>query len=149
MNPDTLRQQTESYLHDRIPISRAMGVAVGSCEIGGFLLTAPLEENHNHLGTAFGGSLGAVATLAGYALLWVRMAEPDCHIVIRESAIRYFHPVTAEIRARCLEPDPAAFAPFMTRFRETSRARLRLTVEIAEGDRTCVRFHGEFVAMKV
>ena len=31
------------------------------------VLTAPLEINHNHLGTAFGGSLAALATLAGCA----------------------------------------------------------------------------------
>src|SRR5690606_33240492 len=59
--------ETEAFLHAKIPLARAMGVRVERCDSEGLVLTAPLEPNHNHLGTAFGGSLAALATLAGYA----------------------------------------------------------------------------------
>lgn len=147
MSDETLRRETEAFLHEQIPISRAMGVAVESCGLGKLALTAPLAVNHNHLGTAFGGSLGAIATLAGYTLLWVRMAERDSHIVIRDSRIRYNHPVREGIRAVCREPDAAVFAAFMKCFRDKGKARIRLRVMIVENERSCVEFEGEFVAM--
>ncbi len=58
-------QGIESYLHREIPITAAMGIRVESYNEKELVLTAPLEPNHNHLGTAFGGSLSAIATLAG------------------------------------------------------------------------------------
>ncbi|RYD40611.1 MAG: thioesterase, partial [Verrucomicrobiaceae bacterium] len=124
-----------------------MGVTVESCNPGNLALVAPLDINHNHLGTAFGGSLGAIATLAGYTLLWVRLAERDSHIVIRDSRIRYNHPVTGPIRALCLEPGEQTFATFMKCFREKGKARIRLRVVISENGRACVEFEGEFVAI--
>ncbi|RYD36752.1 MAG: DUF4442 domain-containing protein [Verrucomicrobiaceae bacterium] len=147
MPDELLRKETEEFLHEQIPISRAMGVRLEDCDVGKLALVAPLDVNHNHLGTAFGGSLGAVATLAGYTLLWVRMAERNSHIVIRDSRIRYLHPVRQEIRAICHEPDGKKFAAFMKCFREKGKARIRLKVTVSEADRTCLEFEGEFVAM--
>lgn len=147
MSGESLRKETEDFLHEKIPVSRAMGVRLESCEVGKLALVAPLDVNHNHLGTAFGGSLGAIATLAGYTLLWVRMAERDSHIVIRDSRIRYNHPVKRDIRAVCHEPDAKKFAAFMKCFREKGKARIRLRVTIVEEERACVEFEGEFVAI--
>lgn len=147
MSDEALRRETETFLHEQIPISRAMGVGVESCGPDRLVLTAPLDVNHNHLGTAFGGSLGAIATLAGYTMLWVRMAERNSHIVIRDSRIRYNHPVKREIRAICQEPDEKLFAAFMKCFREKGKARIRLRVTVSEDDQTCLEFEGEFVAM--
>ena len=85
--------ETEAFLHAKIPLARAMGVRVERCDSEALVLTAPLEPNHNHLGTAFGGSLAALATLAGYAFLWRELRDPDAHIVIRRSELDYRHPV--------------------------------------------------------
>jgi len=94
--------QTGSFLHLHFPLSQAMGVRVESHDERGLMLTAPLELNHNHLGTAFGGSLGALALFAGYGLLWLEIGDENCHIVIRSSAIRYEKPVHGPLRALCL-----------------------------------------------
>lgn len=148
MTPDSIRQETETYLHAQIPISRAMGVAVESADEDRFVLTAPLAANHNHLGTAFGGSLGAVATLAGYALLWFRLGDRSAHIVIKGSRIRYLHPVGGEIRAICHAPDAATLAAFRNTFASKGKARIQLRVTVEEAGRSCVGFHGEYVAIR-
>lgn len=95
MNADAASQlrETEDFLHTQIPITRAMGVRVESWDAGRLVLTAPLEINHNHLGTAFGGSLAALATLAGYACLWLELGDRAAHVVIAESALAYRRPV--------------------------------------------------------
>ncbi|MEZ0276903.1 MAG: YiiD C-terminal domain-containing protein, partial [Roseimicrobium sp.] len=107
---DAVLREAESFIHAQIPITRAMGVRVETYDAKGgrLVLTAPLEANHNHLGTAFGGSLSALCTLAGYALLWLELGDRHSHIVVRDSAIQYKHPVRAKvIRVECVRPEAA------------------------------------------
>lgn len=144
----SLLQETERYLHDQIPITRAMGVRVETFDAERLVLTAPLETNHNHLGTAFGGSLGAIATLTGYALLWLELGDRDSHIVIKSSSIQYRHPVRGDIRAVCRRLDAASLDRFKAKFARTGKAGLRIEVAIEEDGRVCVDFEGVFVALR-
>jgi len=52
--------ELQTSLHERIPLSRAMGVTVPQAEPTGVVLSAPLAPNVNHSGTVFGGSAAAV-----------------------------------------------------------------------------------------
>ncbi|MEO6245475.1 MAG: YiiD C-terminal domain-containing protein, partial [Opitutaceae bacterium] len=56
----------ELFLHEMIPLAKAMGVGVEVSDARALTLTAPKEQNKNSLNTAFGGSLVSLATLAGY-----------------------------------------------------------------------------------
>lgn len=147
MSEDSLHE-TETFLHDQIPLTRAMGVEVRSWDGQELCIAAPLEPNHNHLGTAFGGSLSALATLAGYSLLWLLLGDREAHIVIRESSMRYRHPVRGELRALCRHPGDEAWQAFHAQFTSSGKARLTLQVEIVEDDRVCVEFEGVFVALR-
>ncbi|MEO5913749.1 MAG: YiiD C-terminal domain-containing protein [Luteolibacter sp.] len=148
MTDETIRRETTKFLHEQIPITKAMGVEVESIAGGSLVLTAPLAANHNHLGTAFGGSLGAIATLAGYGLLWLQLGDRSAHIVIKSSSLRYLHPVRGGIRAVCKAPDGELLAEFKAAFAKKDKARIRLVVTIEEDDRVCVEFEGEYVAMR-
>ena len=138
----------EAYLHDKIPLARAMGVRVETNAADALVLTAPLEPNHNHLGTAFGGSLGAIATLAAYGLLWLELGDRAGHIVIHRSEIVYHRAVRGEIRAICRRPPEAELAEFRRKFADTGKARIRLGATIEHGGRVCVEFAGDFVALR-
>ena len=56
----------ETYLHDHIPLSRAMAVRVVTSAPGHVELAAPLEPNINVHGTAFGGSVSTLGVLAAW-----------------------------------------------------------------------------------
>ncbi|MES2595041.1 MAG: thioesterase domain-containing protein [Verrucomicrobiota bacterium] len=145
---DRLLRETENFLHEQIPLTHAMGVSVESWDGQRLVLQAPLEPNHNHLGTAFGGSLSALTTLAGYCLLWLMLGDRQAHIVVRESTIRYRSPVRGALRAVCIRPAEAEMAAFHGKFTEAGRASLTLKSNIEEEGRVCVEFEGRFVAMK-
>jgi thioesterase domain-containing protein len=140
--------EIEAFLHEKIPLARAMGVRVEVCDAEALVLTAPLEPNHNHLGTAFGGSLAALATLAGYACLWHALDDRDAHIVIRRSELDYRHPVTGPLRAVCQRPDAGALGAFRATFAKAGKARITLRVGIEEEDDLCLEFRGIFVAIR-
>lgn len=142
-------RRVEQMLHAQIPLTRAMGVQiVGRTAEGGVILEAPLEPNHNHLNTAFGGSLAALATLSGYVMLWLEVDDPDCHIVIRESRVSFQRPVRGRLRAICQRPSDAAIAEFREAFARKDRARLELEAVIEGEDAPAVHFQATFVAIR-
>lgn len=140
-------QQIQDLLHNKIPITRAMGVRVEDYDGERLVLSAPLDKNVNHLGTAFGGSLNALAVLSGYGLLWLELEDQECHIVIRESSISYERPVRGEIRATCVRPEAGTLAEFKRTFRQKGKARISLSATIEDDGLTAVRFQGTFVAL--
>ncbi len=138
----------EKYFHQQIPITRAMGVRVVAHDENQFVVEAPVTLNSNHLGTAFGGSINAVATLAAYGLLWLELREQAAHVVVAESSIRFLQPVRETIRAICLRPNQDEWAAFRTRFAEKGKARLKLRVNVVEDGQVTAAFEGTFVAQK-
>ena len=141
-------QQIQELLHGKIPITRAMGVEVEDYDGERLILSAPLEANVNHLGTAFGGSLSALAVLSGYGLLWLELKDTECHIVIRKSTISYERPVRGEIRAICVRPHSDVLEEFKRSFHQKGKARIALSATIEDQGETAVRFEGIFVAMR-
>jgi thioesterase domain-containing protein len=144
----SLEQQIQDLLHSKIPITRALGVVVERYDGERLVLTAPLDKNVNHMGTAFGGSLNAVAVLSGYGLLWLELQDTSCHIVIRRSSISYEQPVREQIRATCVRPEAEALAEFKRTFQQKGKARIALSATIESEGKTAVRFEGTFVAMR-
>jgi thioesterase domain-containing protein len=136
----------EQYFHQQIPITRAMGVLVVTHDENQFIVEAPVALNSNHLRTAFGGSINAVATLAAYGLLWLGLRDHAVHVVVAESAIRFLRPVREIIRAICLRPDHDQWAAFQTRFTEKGKAHITLRVNVVEAGQTAAKFEGIFVA---
>ncbi|MEN3370390.1 MAG: hypothetical protein V7609_2533 [Verrucomicrobiota bacterium] len=125
-----------------------MGVRVVAHDENGFVIEAPVALNSNHLRTAFGGSINAVATLAAYGLLWLELRGHDAHVVVAESSIRFLRPVRETIRAICLRPDPEDWAAFQTTFADKGKARLALHVRVVEEGQTAAEFGGIFLARR-
>ena len=136
----------EKYFHEQIPITRAMGVRVVTHDENQFIVEAPVALNSNHLRTAFGGSINAVATLAAYGLLWFGLREHGVHVVVAESSIRFLRPVRETIRAICLRPEPGEWAAFRDRLVGRGNARITLRVNVVEEEQTAAEFEGVFVA---
>lgn len=137
----------ERYLHDNIPLVQHMQIQVVSYDERGLVLSAPLAANINHKLTAFGGSLAALATLACWGVLWLMLEpQPDLHIVVNESHIRYLRPVTDTLVARCTLPDKTSRERFIDTLQRRRKARLQMTSQIVQDDVLCAELSGTFVA---
>lgn len=144
-------RELEAFLQEKIPLTRALGVRV--IEVGErVVLEAPLAPNLNHLGSAFGGSLHALPTLACYTALWtvLREAGLDSHVIVKSSAARYREPVRGVLRAICARPAGAVAAAFIGDLRRHKKAGLDLAaiVEGAAPGKPAVEFSGCFVALQ-
>jgi thioesterase domain-containing protein len=136
----------EKFLHEQIPITRAMGLRVVACEEAGFTVEAPVALNSNHLKTAFGGSINAVATLAAYGFLWMELNDAAAHVVVAESSIRFVRPVRETIRAVCARPIAEELVAFRAQFAAKGKARIQLRVNVVETGLSAAEFEGAFVA---
>jgi thioesterase domain-containing protein len=139
-------RRAEEFLSEQIPITRAMGVRLVCDAENGFAVEAPVALNSNHLRTAFGGSINAVATLAAYGWLWLELDDPAVHVVVAESSIRFLQPVHEIIRAVCQRPDRNEWEAFQRNFESAGKARIKLRVNVVEAGQTAVEFEGTFVA---
>jgi len=123
-----------------------MGLRVVRNDETGFTVEAPVALNSNHLRTAFGGSINAVATLAAYGFVWLELNEAAAHVVVAESSIRFLRPVRETIRATCARPDAESLAEFRRRFSEKQKAAITLHVSVTEAGEIAAEFEGRFVA---
>ncbi len=139
----------EAYLHQQIPLSAAMGVRVLRADAEGTILSAPLEPNLNHRATAFGGSVAALAILAGWATVHRRLhAEGHAvHTVIQDARVRFDIPVDGAFEARCAPPDPERWARFVKTLARRGRARIRMDVEVWSEGRKVGALQGAYVAL--
>ena len=141
-------RRAEDFFHEQIPLTRAMGVRAVADAQHGFALEAPVASNSNHLRTAFGGSINAVATLAAYGFLWLELDAPGVHVVVAESSIRFLRPVRETIRAVCQRPAAEQWKTFKAEFQNAGKARIKLRVGVVESGRTTAEFEGTFVAQR-
>ncbi len=138
----------EQFLHAKIPLTRAMQLRVVDDEEHCFAIVAPVAANVNHLGTAFGGSIGVIATLAGYSFLWLLLRDRGAEVIVRETTTQFLRPVRESIRAICLRPNDEKIAVFSTSFDRDGRATITLTTRVVENGRTAAEFRGVFVARR-
>ena len=110
-----------------------------------FAIEAPVALNYNHLHTAFGGSINAVATLAAYAFIWLRLGD-ESHVVVRESTMRFNRPISETIRAHCQQPTADNLRMFDSALRTKGKARICLDVVVEENGAVAAEFSGIFVA---
>lgn len=134
---------------DHIPLAGAMQVEIRRLDAQVLRLAAPLAPNRNHMGSAFGGSLQGLATLAGYGVTLVATGTPgQCKVVVRDAHMRFDKPVFDELVAEAEMPSPAAITALRGALASRGRARLTVAVTIrGPQDDPAARFVGEFVAL--
>ena len=142
-------RELEAYLHEQIPLSKAMQVSVAEASPDRVVLGAPLAPNINHRETVFGGSAAAVAILACWSLLHARLAGAglESRLVIQRNTMSYALPIAGAFTATATIASPEAWAAFTRMLERKGRARIKVGSLIEHGGRTACRFDGEFVAL--
>ncbi|MCG7898757.1 MAG: thioesterase domain-containing protein [Candidatus Thiodiazotropha lotti] len=123
--------QLEQRIREGIPIAAEMAFRVSSLTDGGITVTGGGEQNHNVHGTAFAGSLYAIATLSAWGLVQSRLPE-GAELVMARGEIEYRKPVIGDIVAHC-NIERETFDSFLENLRLKGRARLK-AVSVIESD---------------
>jgi len=145
-----LSADLERYLHEHIPLSKAMQVSVRSIETDTVVLQAPLKPNINHRETVFGGSASALALLAGWSLLHLRLQRESLagRLVIQRNSMQYLQPIRGDFTARATLEQPDAWPSFMRTLVRRGRARIAVGSSLEHSGEVVGTFTGEFVALR-
>lgn len=130
-----------------MPVTQHLGIEPAGYRSGVIELRAPLAANVNHKGTAFGGSLNAIATLTCWSSLWLAMRETRIpgEIVIQDSSIKFVRPVTRDFHARSGPIDQAELEKLAAAVRKRGRGRITLGSEVFDAEGVTVTFSGRYV----
>ena len=139
----------ERYLHEHIPLSKAMAVSVASVEPNEVVLRAPLAPNINHRETVFGGSASALAILAAWSLLHARLRSEGLasRLVIQRNTMEYEHPILGDFTARASLERPEHWHQFTRMLARKGKARITVCSVLEHAGHIVGRLTGEFVAL--
>ena len=142
-------KELEEYLHDHIPLSRAMQVSVVQAEYDIVKLSAPLAPNINHRETVFGGSASAVAILAAWTILYVRLQQEGLYsrVVIQRNQVSYDKPIAGDFHAIAKLVDDERWQKFVKQLRRHHRARISVTSVLEFEGQPVGSMTGDFVAI--
>jgi thioesterase domain-containing protein len=142
-----MREQIEQDLLNSIPIVAKLGVQIQDYKDETISVSAPLSENFNYQGTAFGGSLNTIALLPCY--LWAnKICKPlgFKSLVIQDSSVQYLKPVTGNFIATADKPENVETFVKILKRRKSARITISSKIKRVDSDEVCVRFTGRFVA---
>jgi thioesterase domain-containing protein len=138
-----------AYLHNEIPLTRAMELRATGWDGQTVTLAAPLAPNENHTETAFGGSIASMAFLAGYSLLYLIFQERSIstRILIQKSSIEFLRPIDDQLIATACCPPPRELEEMIDTLRRKRRARMTITSQVLSGTTLAATQSGLYVAM--
>jgi thioesterase domain-containing protein len=145
-----MKAELQEVLISEIPLTKAMGLVVEEAGPDLVRLALPLQPNHNHKHTAFGGSLYSAAVLAGWSVLWCALKERGlkAQVVISGSGERFLKAVDGDFSAECaVAPGGLDFA-----FKALERkglARVQLDCVVFCKGEACVAFQGSYALVAI
>jgi len=143
------RQYLQARIAAEFALAEHIGVVVERASATELVLRAPLTPNANDKGTAFGGSLFALAVLTGWAWIARDLAARGCSadVVIQTSSIRYLAPVHGEFRAVLQAPAGTDIEKFIKMLQRARRGRIDLAVDIYQDTTLATHFDGIYAAI--
>lgn len=152
---DTMARQTDALAalaghFDAMPPVAALRPQILAWEDGLLRLRAPLAENVNDKGCAFGGSLVSLMTIAAWGLMTLELgeAEAEADVFVADSQVRYLKPVFEAIVVEAVFDSAADRGGLAETLRRQGRvgARLRARALLADGA-VAATFTGRYVAI--
>lgn len=139
----------EQYLHDHIPISKALGVEVVEALADSVRLFAPLAPNINHRDTVFAGSASAVAILSAWSLLYIRLKEVgvNTRLVLQRNSMCIEHPILTGFTATAAIESSALWDHFLDMLTRKHKARIHVTSELFCNGERVGELEADFVAI--
>ncbi len=136
--------ELQTAFYELIPLSRHMGVQIEQYSGNALTLSAPLSLNINHQESAFGGSLYALAVLAGWGLMQLKLSERmlDCNTVISGAEASYQVPVFDDLVCSAILPDDAE--DFFTRLSDAGKATTKMSSQFMDGDKVAMELLGTY-----
>jgi thioesterase domain-containing protein len=140
-------KKLEEIWHNTIPLSEAMKVNI--CHFDGveFVTNCDPAFNKNLHNTMFAGSIYTLATLTGWGWVYLQLQKNNSQgdIVLADANIKYLAPITGVAFAKTEQQFVEGCTTVLER---EGKARIRITVNIYNGEKIAATFIGKYVVIK-
>jgi thioesterase domain-containing protein len=138
-----------NYLEKAIKIIEKMGMRILDFQKYSVKIILPKEQNINHIGTVYAGSLFSLADYAGGVLFFATFDMKKYYPILREVTITFKTPGTTDITCEA-SMSPAQAEQMKSIIDETGKADWVLDLELKDekGD-VCSIVHGIFQMRKI
>ncbi|MEB4642338.1 YiiD C-terminal domain-containing protein [Burkholderia contaminans] len=145
MTRSTNVRDIEKYLIKAMPMTESLGFSVRSFSEVQVEISAPLDRNINHCGTAFGGSISVLAILSAWCLVWanVREESPGGNVIICSHSIKFKNAIFSDIRS-ISESGNLDWNNFRRRVARRGSAKIDVTSRIYSNEIEAATFSGSF-----
>lgn len=146
----TIHDNYKKELLNSIPVVKSMNLEIIEVKSNSLTLMAPLSQNINYEGTAFGGSINTLCVLSSYLLIHHILKSKNIKfssLVIQDSTIKYLKPVDSDFSSTATIPEPAIdkFLQSLTK-RELARVATEAIVANKNKQDIKAKFKSRFVA---
>lgn len=125
-------ERLAAHFRDMPPVA-PMQIRIRDYDGDTLRLTAPLSSHVNDKGTAFGGSLVSMMTLAswGQVMLRVEAAGMSADVFVADSEVRYRAPLLTDLEVESRLDDDGSWDTFFATLAHRGRARVTLRAAVA------------------
>ena len=144
------RDEAQQYIETNIPVTKAMGMTIKTLSREEVTLSAPIKENINHRGSAFGGSIDSLFLTTGWAFIRFLIDHyiPTPIIVGSKGSTNFQKPVLKDFESTLTMPGDSEVDKFLDTFDRFGKARITLHATITEDGQICASFAGDYVVVK-
>jgi thioesterase domain-containing protein len=123
-------------IHEQIPLTQAMQLAVEYFDGQELVLRVPLGPNVNDKGTAFAGSITSLGSIAGWCLLtlWAEREIGPCQVAIFDAHFAFKKPLRGDFTASVKLPSPEDCKALKYAVTKRGRGRAVLKIALADAD---------------
>lgn len=137
------------YILSNIPILKHSKLSVAKLTDNTIKLSAPLYENRNHYGSAFGGSIATIGIVAGWAILTYKIKKENIPttLVIKSSHTEYKLPVQNDFYAEVII-EQNEWNNFKSKISEKGKAGISVTSKIISNGNICSEQQSIYVGIQ-
>lgn len=148
MTNDEMLSLVRHKLREGVPLIGQMQLDVIDWQPGLVTVEAPLAPNINTHGTAFGGSLYCVASMAGWSLMHLTLMSAGFlpSVWVMKGEISYRRPVRGVLRATA-SMTPEACGALIESFGRAGKAKSQVDILMQEEGQDCVQLSALFAAV--
>lgn len=123
-------------IREEIPLTQAMQLAAQAWDGKTLTLSVPLSANFNDKGTAFAGSITALGSITGWALLtlWAEAEAGGCQVAVYDARFSFRKPLQGDFTATASLPDAVECSALKESIAEKGKGRMSLRVSLADAN---------------
>ncbi|WP_349817462.1 YiiD C-terminal domain-containing protein [Burkholderia contaminans] len=149
MTNSTNVRDIEKYLIKAMPMTESIGFGIRSFSKLKVEISAPLDKNINHCGTAFGGSISVLAILSAWCLVWANVRDESFEgdVIICSQSIKFTNSISGDIHS-ISDSRHSDWHDFRRKIARRGSAKIDVTSRIYSNEIEAATFSGSFAFIK-